>query len=463
MALDLQPPNLSGLAAIAGKSSTVNMFPTGALGLQALQQRQSNEAMLRKDALEKAQMQQQGQLALAQQSIQRQQIEQQAANAERQGLFQDKELAFRQQQFGQQGGMAQAELALKQQQMGMQGDQFRSEMDLKKQMLFQDHQKQEMAKLMAEKKEKLQEKGAYASYALMTMNGAKTPEEATQYWNLISKEALDKKYMTKEQADQMSQMPLSQRKNALKGMVMNLGMAKEYKDMQDKVPASGVIEMTGSDGTTFKYSPATTAEKGKLQEGIAGADNNIREIKSMLENVPESFFGATAIGQFSTWAREWAENVPLVGKIVGPRPEAKKDLELYSNLQSQTKNLSMNIIRDLSGLSYTDKQLEFMVDIVPSIGPKAVRSEFDGKSQNLLRFFEASKSAKQELLDKGFKLDSPQYKDAMLEKMKGIASEIKSSPQDDPLFARYRQHPDYADWSDAEIRASMKQQKKGGK
>ena len=64
MAIDIQQPNYGGLVALAGKSAPLNIAPTGALGLQALQQRQANDASLRDDAARRMALQQQGQLGL---------------------------------------------------------------------------------------------------------------------------------------------------------------------------------------------------------------------------------------------------------------------------------------------------------------------------------------------------------------------------------------------------------------
>ncbi len=92
-------------------------------------------------------------------------------------------------------------------------------------------------------------------------------------------------------------------------------------------------------------------------------------------------------------------------------------------MQSQVKNLSMNIIKDLSGLSYTDKQLEFMNEIVPDIGPTSTRSQFNGKSKNLLRFFEQVKEANQEVLKDGIVTEgSKEHKQALLDNLKNKAS-----------------------------------------
>jgi hypothetical protein len=427
MALDLQAPNLAGLAAIAGGSHALNINPTGALGLQALQIRQAKEAQQQDNAIKMMQLQQAGQLGMGQQNIQQQQLAQQAAQNERQGLFQDKDLAYKMQQLGMQGQENQSDLAYKQQLLAQQGRLGEANIGVEKQKIFQEQRQEAMKQLLAEKKETIQAKGAYVSYGLMSLTSAKTPEEAQTISNEIFKEAVDKKYLTPEQAKQMSQLPISQRINMMKGMVMDAGMAKEYKDMQEKKESSngGNTEVVLSDGTVIKSSAPTKPVQGEIQKKVMNSDENIRELQYMIDNVPDEFFGAPAVGQSVTYLRELGEKIPGIGKLIEPSKEAKDSNELYSSMQSQTRNLSMNVIKDLSGLSYTDKQLEFMNEIIPQIGPTATRSQFNGRAKNLLRFFDAVKDAKQELLDKGFKLDTDTnkeaFKDALLSKMKSIS------------------------------------------
>lgn len=453
MALDIQAPNLSGLASLAGKTSALNLSPTGALGLQALQQQQQHklaeEAMRLRDAQERAQLQQQGQLGLSQQNIQRQQLAQQAANQQQQGLFQDAEMAFKQQQAGLQGSQFKDELAYKQQALAQQGALSSAGIDMEKQKMFQEQRQEQLKQLLSEKKEAIRAKGAFVSYGLMSMTGAKTPEESQQIWNEISKEAVANKYISPEQAKQMGQLPISQRINLMKGMVIDAGMAAELKAMQEKKEGSGgSTEVITSDGTVIRTSAPTTPVKGEIQKKIMNSSENVRELKYMIDNVPDDFFGAPAVGQSVTYLRELGEKLPGVGKLLEPSKEAKDSSELYSSMQSQTRNLSMNVIKDLSGLSYTDKQLEFMNEIIPQIGPTATRSQFNGRAKNLLRFFEEVESAKEELLEQGFKLDTANnkevFKEKLLSKMKSIS--IKPEPT--------RQ------WSQEEIQAELERRRK---
>lgn len=453
MALDIQAPNLSGLASLAGHSAPLNIAPTGALGLQAFQQRSANEASLREDAIRRAQlqqqqqqMQQQGQLALGQQSIQRQAMEQQGAQQDRQGLLAERQMGMDKQKLAMLGGQFQDEMAFKQQQLGQVGDIAKTNAEIDKQKLFQEHQQEAMKKLLDENKETINAKGAHASYGLMALRGAKSPEEAQQISNEFIKEALSKKYVTEEEAKMFSQMPLSMRQNVLTAKIIEFGKANEFKAAQpekEKDSTGGTSEVILPDGTVVKSSSPTKAVTGDVQKKIMGAENNLKELDYMLKNVPDHYFGLEAFGQTGNYLRELGQIIPGVE----PSKEDKADFKRYSEMEGQVKNLSMNIIKDLSGLSYTDKQLEFMNDIVPQIGKLATRSQFEGRAENLRRFFSQVKKYNQDILKDGIITEgSEAHKEALLDKM-------RSAPIGKPSL---REHLESLNFSKEKIDAALK-------
>ena len=249
MAIDIQQPNYSGLVAIAGKSAPLNIAPTGALGLQALQQGQANQASLRDAALRQQAIQQQGQLGLLTNQTQNRALDMQNMQQQRQGLLAKNAQTLEQQKLGMQGSQFQDEMELKRDQMALQGQQAAGDADLKNRILAEDVAKRQMVELMADKKEKIQEKGAFASYGLIAMKGAKSSEEAQQIKMEFLREAGEKKLMSPEELKAASQMPISQFQNALKYKVMQFGQVKEYRDMMDaQAPAaassSGTVSYT---------------------------------------------------------------------------------------------------------------------------------------------------------------------------------------------------------------------------
>lgn len=427
MALDLQSPNFSGTAAIAGRGiSNLGLESAGALGLQAVQTLKQEEAAKRQAALEQMRIGQEGGLALAQQGIARQgllqqqdQFNQEQANKERanaQGLSQ-----YAQERADKLTGIDQIDAQKK------------AELDLEKQKFMMVKQQQEMAKLVDEKAEKLHEKGAFASYGLLAMNQAKTPEEAQSLRMEILKEAKDKGFIDDTEYKNGTQSSISMFKNMLGYKVMQTGMAKEYQDMLPKPvknqQGNVSFSMDPTTGAVNFSSVLTKPVAGDAQKDIISAEDNLNELDKITSSVPDEFFGANAVAQPINKVREWAQNLPVIGSVVKPDEKTKKTTELYSNLQGGLQNMSMQIIKELSGVAYSDSQLAFLKEILPTIGPTSIKSEFLGRAANLKEFFNRVKATREDLLSKGITIDNPQYKEEMLSNMKSMVNQ--SAPSED--------------------------------
>lgn len=428
MAIDIQPPNYSGLVAIAGKSAPLNIQPTGALGLQALQQAQTNQASLRDDAARRMALQQQGQLGLLSNQVQNRALDLQDSQQQRQGLLAQANMNLDKQKLAMQGNQFDASLGMDQQKQNLSALTEKDNLDLNNRQLAEQTAKDQMVKLMADTKQNLQEKGAFASYGLISMSGAKSPEEAAQIKAAILEEAGQKKYMTPEEIKAAGSMSLSQFQNGLKYKVMQFGQVKEYKDMVaagKPAAAGGTQTITLPDGTVINTIGDTAPTKTKAQADIMGAKDNLNELNNLYKNVTPDYFGTSALGQNSTYLRELGQSIPGLGSILEPSSDAKDSLKKYSALQGAQEMMSMNVIKQLSGVQYSDKQLEFMKKILPEFGPTSVKSVFDGRVENLQRFFGTIQKARQQTMEQGFvpseKEDSPFAKQLLINMQSNVA------------------------------------------
>ncbi len=451
MTLNINPPNFSGMPSAGGVGNLAN---PGALGLQALQLSQEEQASLRDAAIKQAMLQQQANEAAGQQFNQRQQIQQQ-------GLLGQKELDYKNRVLAQQGLLGQGELGLKQQELqgeleyknqllGQQGQLGQQEQATKQQNLMVEAAKLELDKLKEEKKETLQEKGAFAVSARMAMDQVKTPEEANILRNEIINEAATKKYISPEEVKTASTLPLSQFKSLLDYKIVQYDAAKDYKTMKDedkKSSPSGQTIIKRPDGTEIVLNDPTKPIEGQFQKELVSAEDNLKEIKSLYENVPEEFFGAKALKPTVTAVREWAEGIPGIGGLVAPSEEDKAQLEKFSSFQAQSKRLALDTIRQISGLAYTDAQFDFLKDVIPEIGSGEVKSVFDGKAKNLIRYLEQIKSYRKDLLKDGIDVGTPQYEEKMVNKMK---EGVKSNK-----FEGLKRHLKEKGHSDAEINSAI--------
>lgn len=427
MPIQINDPNLSGLTALAGRSGNLNLPVPGALGLQAVQTATAQSAARAQAAAEQQRIIQQW----SQQKLLRDQMAQQ-------GVLAQQENATAQQRLAQEAAQYAGTSDYRERALAQTGELGQANVDIEKQKLAQQQQQQMMVKLADMSKQELKERGAYASYGMMAMQNAKTPEEANQIRASMVPEALSKGYIQKEQADAMMKMPLSQYKALLGQSIIATGVANDFKDTLAATAPKGPVP-----GTTTIYDPQTgkpiytstvsKPETNKLQADLVGAKDSLREVDNIYKNVDDKFFGAAALGQGVTYLRELGESIPGVGKYIAPSQESKDTYTKYSNLQAATNGLAMDVIKEKSGVQYSDQQLAFMMKILPEFGPTVTKSNFEGKVQNLRRYLNEVISSRNDLLKNNFQLGTPEYEQAMSQKIDDIQSNFfnkEKSPAD---------------------------------
>lgn len=313
MPIQISPPDLSGLAGMSrgGNGGNLNLASPGALGLQALQQMQAAQAAQQNAQLKQQEINQAGALGLGQQNL----------TAQQQGLF-----ARQLDQSAAQSAAAQKAAAIAAAIQGKQFDQTLA-LDNRKaditakgndQQMMVEMQKNVMTKLVAEKKEALQEKGAFASYFRMSLEQAKTPEEAQQITMEALKEAVGNKYLSKEQAKQFAQLPIPQRKNMLDSMLIATGTALEHKALieANKPKNTGEQTITLPDGTVIHSVDPTAANKTKAIGELNDRSQALLKLGEMKAGFDPEYF--TDAAQAKMWVSGQAERkkgVPLVGSI----------------------------------------------------------------------------------------------------------------------------------------------------
>ncbi len=445
MAIDIQAPNLSGLTAIAGKSAPLNLAPTGALGLQALQQRQANDASLRANALANMQLSQQGRIAQGSQNLQRQALDLQAQQQNRQGLLAQSELGMKQQQLGMQDAQFQDELGLKEKQLGQRNLEQIQDVDLKHRILAERTAKNQMAKLKEEKKETIQEKGAFASYGLLAMKDAKTSEEAQQIRTEILKEAESKQYMTPEEIKGAMQLPISQFQNGLKYKVMQFGQVKEYKEMlaaqTPKSTSSGTqIEYDAEGNVSAINIGPTQAAKTKAEGVVNDRSQALLKLGELQKNFDPSYF--TNLTQGKNWVSKQAEvnkGIPLVGTALdkaaeystGKKGEERaKDIQKFTDYANSVEQFfNQTYKQPMTGAAVGEEELKKLRSGYLSGDMSA--SEYKGALDQLIRKYTGEEEFNKNFLKKGVDVSTD-------------------------IVSQYQQMPQYKDWSKEKIERAIK-------
>lgn len=441
MALNINAPNFAGMASQGG--GNMNLANPGALGLQALQQNQAAVNAQRAAAIERMQIQQQGALGLGNQQIQRQQLAQQYELAKNQENLERQKVAQQGSQFDQSLQSDKMKMAMQDSQFGRSAtlDERRQGSEEKK--IAMEIQQREMAKLLDEKKETIKEKGAFASYGVLAMKGAKTPEEAQQIRTEIAKEALTKGIISKEEYAAASKMPISQFTNSLMFKVMQYGNVKDLQDMyeinnpKEKEGAAPNV-IINADGSMEINQAPTKAVETEVQKDINSKEKDLRTIGYVLKNFDEDYL--TTKGQAGIASSKYAEKlkgIPIVeqaadyvaGALTGKNPEERSDLLQNSTQFSNDIEQFFNKYKhDITGAAAAEKEIQQIRKSV--MNGEMSPSEFKGAVQQILRKTIGDLDYNKYVLGKGIDI-SP-----------NIVSQYKSMPQ-------------YKDWSEEKIKRAI--------
>jgi hypothetical protein len=203
--------------------------------------------------------------------------------------------------------------------------------------------------------------------------------------------------------------------------------------------------------------PITSKTADKAQEDEVNIDENITALNNLNAQYKKDYLGAGGQGKSAVLAaRDYASTAPIIGDKVALGPEDKEWLQNRSNFASSSQELSMKIIKQLSGLSYTDKQLEFLRQITPNESDSP--SVFEGKMQGMQQRLTALKGIKDELLQKGIKIGTSEYKDAWLAKAKERALAPSDTQSADPRIQKTIEHYKSQGYSEEQIRDQLKKQ-----
>jgi len=305
MALDISPPNYSGLAGLASQGPrNIDLTVPGALGLQALQITNAHNAANQQAALEQERIQSQNQQALMQRDYQNRMLQQQ-------GLLAQSDQNLKAQQLAQQGQLGQGELDYKNNYMDMMGQYRQDEINARNQATAVAQSKVDMQRLLTQNKQDIQDRGAFASYGLLALNQAKTPDEAAQIKNELLSEATSKGYLSEDESKAAAQMPLSQFKNSLSYKIMQYGQVKQYKDMVEANKPASTAATQIFDPTTGKLvyssSPETPAATTETQKDLQDRELGLQQLGQIRDNFKSNYF--TYPGQAALWASKQAEKL----------------------------------------------------------------------------------------------------------------------------------------------------------
>lgn len=379
MAIPVNPPNMSALAALAGRN-------VGNLGLRG------------------ANFDVRGLLSAIQAGKARDQQNQQ---------FQQ-EMALKEANASRIASMQEHQLNLADQEMALKVDKFKQDTAFKQQQL-------EMARLLKEDEKKIQEQGAFASYARLSMDRAETPEEAFALKKEIIQESLEKGYIDETQAKQLNAMPISRFNNALDYKILQLGKVNEYNKMKPKESSAGggTIKITRPDGSQIEVSEPTKPVKTQTQKDLMDRDLALQELGPIRRDFNKNYF--TYKGQAGLYASKMAEKargIPGLEQateyaaetLTSMDPEERKDY-----IQDATKYLNaveqffqQRYRKPITGAQAAVEELKQLRKSFLSgdMSP----SEFQGALDNIMQRYVGEAEYKTKVLREGINVDATRKK-----------------------------------------------------
>lgn len=441
MPLQYQAPNFSGAAALAGRGGgNLNIEAPGRLGLATLQSRQQAEEAQRRDALKLMQLRQQGELGLRQQGIDRQRLEQQ--KLQQQSLLgqqqtqmtlgaraQQDKLGFERDKLGQIKAMEQAKLQQKKQQEAME---------------------REMAQLADMKKSQIKERGAFASYARLALEDAKTPEEAQQLKTAILNEAVQKKLMPAAEAEQAAKMSITQFKHALGLKIMQYGAVKDFKAMQPDDEQSGSTEVILSDGTVIRSTAEPSAPvETEHQKQIGSALLQLDQLEKIGESYADEYL--TWAGETkSAYGRVSSKSPEFVKKLLPGSEEAEKFRGKRASFIQGINRFFSAWVKEMTGVQFGMKELAMRKKEV--INEEDDPAAFKAKYNALIDDMKRATMIRQELLQKGIPINSKKFNQEFQERMHPI---VEKEPKRSEAAQGLQQHLKAQGFSDEEINAEI--------
>lgn len=377
MALDLQPPNFSALAALAGtRVGGLGLAVPKTTGWQGLNE--GLQAGMARGDKKDAQAQE---MQLNQQKLAQQQSQFNAS----QGLDQQK-MDVLKQNADTQAKKEEHESAVKEMQA-----QLKSRVD-------QD-------------KEQLNKRGALASAYIVGYKQAQSPEDQAKVKEEMLGHAhnsgiIDDTEFTK--LDKLDPKALYSQ-SLIDLMVTN--KASELKALMGGKENEGAL--------AGDRAGATTATKTELQKGEVNVLDRMRQVEQIGNKYADSYL--TTGGAVKGFAGEMSSKLGLAGKVPGAAG-AEEFLTKKSEFTTTINKMFSNYVHDMTGagmgMQEFDRRKQEMINASDS------PAEFKGKLKALLTDMTKGLELKQEFQKKGIPLNSPEFKDAWDKRVNKISEQV---------------------------------------
>lgn len=232
-------------------------------------------------------------------------------------------------------------------------------------------------------KEKSMERSGYA------MGLIHTSDDKTQ--KMIIDQAVEKKILTSAQAEGLKKLSPKERQDLAVQDLTAAEAVASFKSQQS--PGSSGVEYYPDGSIKSVTQGATKPTLNDLQKNIVAAQQGIAQYGEAIKGYQKEFLtyaGASkaAVGNFMSGAPDFV-NKPLTEVIKAAGGDPSKWGKFASDrkeMLSQLKSLQFTIMKQLSGVQYSDQQLAQLQEM--TVDSRDNPAEFEGKSMG---FFKTSK------------------------------------------------------------------------
>ena len=383
----------------------------------------------------------------------------------------EKKLEMAQQQLGNKDAATQERLRMSQERIDQRGSLADMKMEFEKKKLdVQQRLKSsetEAKKRMQMTKEDLHTRTTASAQFLNELKQAETPEQermiiennlnSAKESGIIDNDEYSK--MWKAPTNEVSQILMSE--IIMNDKILDRGLVKSKAPAErGKKEASTPTVQTDSDGaSSIPFVKLETTTKKDVENEQIKTNDSLNQLDRLTSQYKKDYLGAG--GQLKRKVlgiRDYASTSPILGSTVELDDDQKKWLHNYSDFSANAKSIALQVIKDASGLSYTDKQLEFMKQVVPDPEVDSP-SIFEGKLDGMKNRLESIKGIKEGLIKQGVKLGTKEYEDKWITEAKTtMLSDQKGASEVDPKIQRTIEHYKNQGYSEDEVRSKLKEQ-----
>jgi hypothetical protein len=388
MAIPVNPGNFSGLAAVAGRGAPNLSLP--------IPGSQAQKAALAREGL----------------------LAQVSENRQNRDLEREK-LAAAQQARQTMTPYQQAQVSHQQQGYQLQ----KEKLQLQQKAMMEEINGRAIQQVESEEKDTIEAKAMAASGYLSMAEEDKNSGETRQ---ALVAAGVQQGWWSEEESQALLEMPREQFDVLAKSMLLQSTQAlKIHGQMKKKAESSAEKRIYDPETGQLVYEtmPATKPNINKTQEEIGSLEETAANIDVIDQKFDRSYFGPWA-EYLKTPVLNTASGVyNAIEDISGGDTTIRLDkdnaewLTSRANFKADLMRTAMVLIKQLSGVQYSDKQLEFMFEFIPDIKTDSPETA-EGKIQSLKEGLKRSRGLKEDILKEGYKVGSPAYQKEYLRRMK---------------------------------------------